>query len=738
MHLFRAFKKMAILFVGLCFMFSILFIHSIPADEMPDSLVDARFNIEFITGIDLKISVEMDVKEINVFDTTYNREEINNIALDIALDRQQILGAIKLRLRDLVKNQIKIIFENANVNALNQIPDYSNYIFLDAFNVNLTSAFFNINETVTADDFINGVLDMGAVISYNFNLQAEPGWNNTFTYILHDSMDFNSANNTANVNIQKTEITWILKNWNGGNANKQVELSLRSKPSVITKSEFEDISLEFELDANSVDNIGLTTTILTKSIDIREYGILPDFVSDLDFVPSDGIRLFVDNDLLSWEDIYLKTISPLEQNTISTIENSSFNQTLETSFSWDYETTTNCSNPYNVTNMDDTPPVKAELIDEAINLNICGMTARAFFGMINAGATANVSAEDINFGDNLGEIGLDYEVFLHLPNNITLETKNIYSWNQSFPFSGEFGSELQPKPKYSKENINVFIEIKIEKMDLNIPSFFTGKTELTATSNIKEDNNLHVITFPERVNISKKINLTFLNSDAFRLCTEESVFSEEDIDVYLANKKDIFEERLSRVLNGLTIKGVIDKDVFFDSLNWDRDISNMDDVIPVIASTYAHNVYPVAFNLSLWPPDLRIFNQSFNLESLENQSVTYRIVFPKGISVAAKDTLNRSIIEGETSDGREYIEITFDSDEGIVTDILLCELAASSLYMLGLFMPCILSLILVIILIIVVYLIRKRRKGGKIKQDETVTTGYEDQDFYVPPPPSSK
>lgn len=729
MHLNRVLRRFVTMFVSLCFIFSCFFVNTISADDDPDSLVDAIFEIEFVTGTDLVVDVTMDARKLTI-DSIWDADMIKNA-------EGEDLGALRLAIYQLLRDQLDAVFENADISNF-EMPVFNGETFDEVLNVTLTSSFFELNDSVNSEELINGALDMGAVITYNFNLQAEHGWNNTFTYVLSNSMDLGSANNSAEVNLQNTEITWTLENWNGGTPNKLVALSVRFENPTTPASQIENISLEFKLDTSNINSISLKATILAENVDIRDYDILPDFITELDFVPSDGIRLFIDNGLLSWDALYLNTIKHVEQNTISVIESSNFNQTLDMSFNWDVDTTTNCSTPYNTTSMDSVPPIKAELVDEDVDLRLCDMSARAFFGLVNAGAGANISSDDINFGDKLDEIGCPYEVFLYLPNNVSLDGKNVYSWNLTSSISGEFVSGLQPDPEYSKEEIDIYIEIEISKMDLNIPSFFTGKTELTATVHIKEDDNLYVMRFPEEFEISEKINLTYLNSDAFRLCSEESVLNDEDVDVYLNNKKDVFETRLSDVLDGLKIKGIIDKKVFSESLNWDGDISYMEGVDPVIVSTYANNLYSVGFKLSFWPPAISISNQTFNLASLENRSVTYRIVFPKGISVRASDTLNKSIIKGKTSDGREYVELSFASGDDVETDILLCKLSASPFYVLGLFLPCIISLILVVVLIIIVYLIRKKRKGGKVKQEDVDLTGYEEQDYYVPPPPDSK
>jgi hypothetical protein len=711
-------------------MASVLFVANASTDDFPDSLVNARFDIKFLTGTYLKISVTLDVSEITVFGNTYDSNGIQTVANNDL----QTLGAIKLRLRQLLEKQIESSFEYASFTSLNEKPIYENTLFYDEYGVNLTSSFFGLNETVNSHDFVNGVLDLDAIIYYAFNFHAEPGWNVTYTIILPYFMNYQYTTGS----VENNKIQWDVKNRDGQNPKLSAELSIQLAEPTTPKLTEEHIDLEFKLDFSNINDIPLKTTILIKNVDIRQYKILPDFVNELEFVSSDGIRLFIDNEFLSWEDLYQGTIKSIEQNTISVIENSSFNQTLETSFNWDPETSTNCSFPYDTSNMDSDPPIKAVLVDKDIDILICDMSARAFFGLINAGGTANISAEDINFGDGFDEIKYHYDIILHLPNSISLAGKNIYSWNLTVPPKGEFVSELGPIPEYSRESIDTIIEIEISKMDLDLLSFFSGITKLAVSSYIEKSEHIYVMGVSKYLKISEKINLMHLGSDAIRLCTEEAVFNESDIDDYLENKKDIFEKRVSNIIYNLKIKGIVDKNLFYDSLNWDRDISNMDNVAPVVVSIYAHNIYPIDFNLSFWPPKISVSNQMFNLKGIENQSVMYRIIFPKGISIAARDTLDKLLIKGETNEGKEFVEISVDSNEASEHNVILVEISVSPVYALGLFLPCILSLVLVIILIGIVYLIRRKRKGGKVIQDNTELTGYEGQDYYVPPPPSSK
>lgn len=723
--------KLLGLTLAICFISSLFFVESISAEDERESIVDANFDIEIESATDLKISVTMEVSEITVFDKTYSNAEIHSLATSANLSDVETIGAIKLKLRNLLKQQIEKTFENASVNALNEKPTYKNTNFNDAFSVNLTYTFFKLSESVNTYNLINGILDMDAVVSYDFNLQAEHGWNNTYTIIMPDFLKYRHTTGAVDSN----KVQWRVKNRDGNNPSLPAEISIQYTEPTTTSIKEENISLEIDLDATNVNLLDLKISIIAKTIDIRNYEILPNFINELDFVPSDGMRLFIDNHLLDWDDIYNTTFKPIEQLSLSTIENSSFNQTLDTLFLWDPETTTICSNPYNITKMNEDPPIITELIDENVHLTICDMSNRAFFGLINSGAKANITVNDIDFGDGLSNIGRPYNIYLHLPDNITIDKKNIFNWNQSIDLLGEVISDISPE--YSNEEIDTYIEIDISKMDLDLPSFFTGKTKLTTTSHIQEDTDIYLTRFPGEFNINEKIILPYLNSDAFRLCIEENVITTEELDVFLTNKKVIFNSRLSNILKNIDIQGVVDKDAFYESLKWDGDIAYMDKESPIRTSVYSHNIYPTSFNLSFWPPGIRIFNQTFAVRGLENHPVTYRIIFPQGISVKARDTQNKTIIQGETKEKRAYVEVSFDTNE-IETDIITCEITTSSLYLVGMFVPCGLSLILVIILIAIVFFIRKKKKRGKTKKEEPEPSGYEDQDYYVPPPPSSK
>ena len=218
------------------------------AEEDIESRAETEFDIDFKAATDLKIGIITDVSEIIAFETIYNGNDIESLATSTEYDDIITMGGIMQTLHDLLKNQMEMSFENANVVPLNTRPTYQNKaVFYEEYMVNLTSVFFSMNETVNAHDFINGVLDMDAVVSYAFEFHAEPGWNNTYTLALPISMNrpYTDGKVTGN-NIQ-----WEVLNGDGEQSSATGNLDIQMKNPTTSESNAEDISLEFELDARN-------------------------------------------------------------------------------------------------------------------------------------------------------------------------------------------------------------------------------------------------------------------------------------------------------------------------------------------------------------------------------------------------------------------------------------------------------------------------------------------------------
>jgi hypothetical protein len=324
-----------------------------------------------------------------------------------------------------------------------------------------------------------------------------------------------------------------------------------------------------------------------------------------------------------------------------------------------------------------------------------------------------------------------------MPFNIYLNGKNIYSWNKSSNLSGELESDVATL--YKDEEKDTLIEIEVKSTDLNLLNFFTGKTEFNFGLDLKETRNYNVTVLPDAFQLPGKISLKYINADAFRLCIEENVFDTKAVNNFLNNEKKLFEQLLKKALPGLKLNGNINRNIFEGSLIlWDGDISNMESFPPVKTGSYGHSSYPISFNLSYLPPNIEIPTITFNFSGIPNQNVTYKMIFPHGISIIVDDPLNKTYMD-KTKDGRYYLLTTFSSSESNLTLEVSCKMTASAFFIIGIFVPCIISFVIAIILIIVIYIIRKKRRGKTIKAPiEEDISGYEDEDYYVPPPKKNK
>jgi hypothetical protein len=395
--------------------------------------------------------------------------------------------------------------------------------------------------------------------------------------------------------------------------------------------------------------------------------------------------------------------------------------------------------------MDAAPALRASYVDPDVRLTIGNIGARAFFGLLNAGANASIDADDINFGRALYTIGLPYSIRMTLPQNITFKGQGELSWNESSPLTGSFSSSVQPSPPYTKESGTATITIDIKKTDLSIPSLFSGQSKLVATTTLSEEAVLGVMAVPSSLALPPCMRLSFLNADAYRLCAEEGVLDDQSQAAFFDLRREAFETRISAVVGRTVTHSTLNAKTLANSLQWDRDISSMDDRSPLVVGISIDEDWEVPVNLSAWPASFSMAPVHFTVPPYENVTTTYRIMFPAGVSVAATDGLGQAYATGKTGDGREYIEIVQEPGLGQAQAIVSCSLEASPLYIFVLFLPCMLAVILFVVLLLVIIIVRRRRHSmprtapkRKKREVDQEPSGYEEEEFYVPPPPSSR
>jgi hypothetical protein len=692
--------------------------------------IDALFTISLRDGVVADVSCIIDVGQISLSASgkTYTKAEIASVASS----SPEMLGAIKYALKDKISNQLSESFPNASVTSNTELPMYQDQRFLDEYILVFSSSFFNLNQSVDSNDFINGMLDVGFTVNYSFQLSALEGWNNTYTVLIPNSLTYKQTTGK----VQGNTIQWELKNWDGSHPINEAGTSLYETNPTTSKDLKEKIDIGFRINCTNPDAVTLENVFLINLLSINNYDILPSFLSNENVLPSDAIRLCVQSNLLSWIEVYNKTLNPLNNELVSIIEDRAFNQTVHMLFAWDNMTTINVEEPYNKSNMNSLPPIRGIFKDDEISLNISNISSKAMFGLINAGAKATISGKDINFGQSLDELHKPYTGLLLLPSFVNLNGSDVFQWDENTSIAGSFSSTTANM--YVKPEITANVDMEVKSTDLNLLSFFTGKTEVNVEVYMKETQQNSVISLPSMFSLPSNVNLSWMNADALRLCITENVFSKEDVELYLSEHRTHFKNISRTIIPSLIGNTQSDISSFENSLLWDGNISAMDGDNPVEVVSYIHSSYSLSCYFSIIPPSFKVSSQNLTFTGIPDQNVTYKMLFPSGVSIDVDDTLSRAYIE--SIGDRVQLCISFNSSEGNIIDVVSCKIHPSFLYIIGMFTPCILSVIITLILFIVVYLLRKKRnqsRGPGFYKKNHNEQDYSNQEYYVPPPPPS-
>lgn len=686
-----------------------------------ETWVDASLDITFINGTFLDVNIKLDAHRIKIFDKSYNASEIRTrYGEDGAAFKLVLYNHIESILDDSVfpycENEIGRPYVDEDSLLQTSGNPYDPVVFYMDCNISLMPAFFGVENIISSiGDFVNGVLDMGGGVSYSFDFVADAGWNITYNFILSETMEAVEVEE-GSLSLSGKKITWEIDNW-GGNEEKTEEGGFTVKYSNPTsKFENEDIYLDVSFDFTGVEKTSLTCTIQVTAVEVTDLVSLPSFVSDLSYVPADGVRLFVQEGLFSWETVHSKIFDSLKKEVerdLAASLNISFNPVITVNTS----TTSNCSSPYDPSEMDGVPPLSSTLSDD-VYLRLCNISSRAFFGFVYAGGVAQLSEEDISIGD----LGYPYTAHLVLPPDVD----GSCSWNKSSYLNTSV--RYDAAPCYGDEKVERYIEGELKSIDLDLTSILTGRSDVVATIDARDSYIIYHITPPEEFKLPERISISQINADLIRLCIEEKVFDERTLQNYFAHQKQLAEQHFSQVFSIPNIEGYIDEWRLVESREWDGNVREMNDEKPFIIPIYTRLSYKTGFKFSFIPLSFTISNQSIVCSSIQGEKVFYRFFFPKGLDVVCNDTLNMLSVN-RTSDGRTFIEVVFDETEGNLTTIIVSySLKASSVFVVLTFLPCIVGMVVLIVLAAVIVVIRrKRRKAAPV---------YKEEDFV--PPPSQK
>lgn len=696
-----------------------------------DSSVTSLIDIRIIDGSSFSVSLSADVNFITLpaNEKQYTKEDIQSAS-------PEMLGAIKYALKTDCVSQIRSSFPGCDITSLNELPHYEDGMFYDEYEVNLSADFFSLNESVSSFEVINGLLDAGVFVNYSFPWTALNGWNNTYTLILSDPLSYKQTNG----DVHQKRISWDVLNGEGLAKEKEGTITLKDLSPTTDPSQNETVSLLFSLDCKQAKYPTMNVNIQAHRLDMGSYSCIPSVFAIPASIPADAIRLCALNNLTSWDELKQLSFLMYEQDAMNALVESSFNQSFNASFIWDEATTINCSSAFTLGEIDETPPVIGFIQDDNVTVQIHSISAQAFFGLMNAGGHSTVTFNDVNFANVFDDVNMPASSELLLPDHVLCNGSNKVSWIRSTDFYRMFSSKNSPE--YDSPQISQEYHIGVKNTDLNLLSFFSGKTEVNMGISFEKNRYVSVMKRSPELFIPPEINLSFINADAFRLCVDEKVFSSDEIDAYINHHEIVLENTSRRLFPSIKGSAVTETDVFEDSLVWDKNISMMDAEDPVVFHQCMESTAPLSCSFSVFPPQFSFATQNLTFVGVAEETVTYNMSFPKGITVNVLSS-SQPIVQQVSSDGNALLSVRLNaSEEGKVINVLI-SMQPSALYILGLFVPCIISVVITFILFIVVFIIRKKRnllqKGKQEPHHQGKNDGYENEEYYVPPkPPSSR
>jgi len=238
----------------------------------------------------------------------------------------------------------------------------------DVYLTKTSLGFDEDNEELNMSDVVKGTLQLGANVSKDVDLNVEEGHNSTFRFkvpppYLMESEDtwgeWGDENYTWD-NEEERISTWIFNNTKG-DQEVVLEREWKTRHEDPDEVEREDIHTESLFDMKSFDNVPIENTINVSSASIEEYTkedtdepILPDHISDLEIVTSDGLRLFLDNDLVTLDEIKDRSLDDSIAEMEANIENM-FGEEPDMELEWDHSTVSG----YDIEEMGEEPPLRS-------------------------------------------------------------------------------------------------------------------------------------------------------------------------------------------------------------------------------------------------------------------------------------------------------------------------------------------------------------------------------------------
>jgi hypothetical protein len=465
---------------------------------------------------------------------------------------------------------------------------------------------------------------------------------------------------------------------------------------------------------------------------------LPSNISDIHFISTDGLRLFLDNGIIQISDLELVLSSEFRrvEAQLAKVFNTS-NAVLFTK-DWDLNTIFGLQPLYylqdsgSISRMGASRSINGRLNSpELLQPRLFGNVSRtAVEGLLNTGAVSKL--------DIFISIPNEYSYNFSIPPGYELVGKTPV--NTEVPSGVGFTYVLNPKqrqiltlgslkhPNYSSSLANINVVIDIREVDIQSLSEYVASVKITADGKLNYIRNEPGSKFDNA--LPKDITMEYYNSDALRLVYTEGLLDIEEIEEDLYS---MIQENISNLL-----KEDVSMNVSFNDelLLFDGDTNNMDGSEPVTFSIRSSGKMRITGERNVRLGAFVTKRLELPLPGVKYWNVTYKLILPEHIQILGQPkVINGSVeysgpiidrnsdnrdelyitIYGEPSNSHEYRDESLEVNVEVDIDITLW------FFLSKIIIPIILFIILCILIVMIkIYRRHKLKKIDKLKKDPDI------------------
>jgi hypothetical protein len=752
-------------------------------DETPFSndWVEGVYGIEFQEPAFVNIETEFEIYEIDLGEIYGNVTAADIRVWSEGNPGSTILTYLKSHVeKNIFSKFLEITFPNGDYNyqaavvtpstlTVENVNDYyppveisiTGYVILDE-NTYFSESELDKYNITNINDLIEGSLKMGAKITQTMRFAAKAGHYNEFVisvprYSIYQHPDQLTIYHKYDEDKESDYV--IIKRIDNKDGNiSEIEymhdIAFRSSnPTPALKPGIkEDIDIQLEIDVQNFNEVYIPNSLLEINVvDLRDSTItLPQNITELSFMSSDGIRLYYANGIIDENDIQEHIDDQLSKTSDSLEEKLNSTRNIDLELSWNFASIIDVDPLYYIedtgvyTRMGSSRAVKGYIRALGViepRFFESNLTQKTIYGFLNAGAQAEV--------DLRMKIKYDYSINLTLPEGLRLKNKiGIPGLRDSYLINELEANEIliisKNAPDYDSNRADINVEIDINELEMvNLNQFISDiKIEVKGV--------LFRILSSAHAGFStilpKKISMEYVNSDAFRLAYYENLLDLKEItdEIY-----DIIQANLTKVFEGSIVPSIQ-----FDekSMDFDGNIDKMDDDVPIKFTIIAEGEMKIgsggggtfgSLSTTTRPDYDGMVLSSFVSHDIElplvgkyGWNTSYKIIMPHYIEIIGTPKLENltgsstDVHTGTADDGRHYMEITIYSEDSGVKNlkaVVGIEINITPWFFLSkIIIPLILSCIL---LISIIYIYFKRRKKQKLLEKETGVAGVTVQDI---------